>query len=91
MVEILASTHLFCAPALRVSNGDNTSFFLSYPVNDLFKTVAVSHTSTTPSSELLLSGLSVNDLHDKLSNNNEIPSWSTNNLRELKLSGHCTL
>lgn len=89
MVEILASTHLFSAPALRLSNGDNTSFCLSYPVNDLFKTVVVSH--TTPTSELLLSGLSVDDLHDKLSNNNEIPSWSTNNLRELKLSGHCTL
>lgn len=87
MFEILASAPLF----FHISNGHNTLFCLSYPVNDLFKTVAASHTFTTPTGELLLSGLSVDDLDDKISNNNKIPSWSTYNLRGLKLSGHGTL
>jgi len=77
VVEILISTCLFCTTVLHISNGDNTFFCLSYSVNDLFKTVAVSHASSTPASELLFSGLSVDDLHDKISNNNETPSWMT--------------
>lgn len=87
VVEILASTYLF----FHISNSCNTLFCLSYPVNDLFKRAAVPHTSIRPIGELLLSGLSVDDLHDKISSSNKIPSQSTHNLRELKLSGHCTL
>lgn len=87
MAEILASSCLFCAPVLPISNEDNT-FCLFYPV-DLFKTVAVS--IYLQHLQEIYAGLSPDYLHEKMSNKNKTPCWLTSNLKKLKLSQQCTL